>query len=494
MRGRRCGGDRGGIAKSPGSATRGCSVAGCLRRVMYVTEYRQHRPRAPGAPPHGFPIPGAPQPAGVVERGPVPSRQAQQYPPPRLRTFDKVWRYGLATLAIAFSLLLLLALRVLSDSPDNTSEVVPPPLWYIWLSVAVSVVAVWIIRYRRRHPLRVLSFLSVLNAITFVAGPITAWALISLCTRRRWREVWIASGVYLGCVVVGLLVNPWSSRVTLGIGGPGFGPGVLGWISEITAEVGAVVLYVVIGFYVGARRDLMASLKDRAESAERTAELSALQGQSAERNRIAREMHDVLAHRISLVSMHAGVLAYRDDLSPEQTREIARTIQENAHASMTELRTVLGSLRQDDAGESSTMLEWAPPEKPQPLLRDIAELLTDAEAGGAQVEYIDEVAYPELLPGTISRHAYRVVQEALTNARKHAAGSPIAVRVAGAPGRGLELTIRNPLSGNASASAALPGSGLGLVGARERAELTGGWAKYEVTSDNAFELRAWFPW
>lgn len=77
---------------------------------MSVTEYRQHPSRAPGAPPHGSPIPGAPLPAAVVEREPVPSRDTQQYPPPRPRTYDKVWRYGLATLSTVLSLLLLLAL------------------------------------------------------------------------------------------------------------------------------------------------------------------------------------------------------------------------------------------------------------------------------------------------------------------------------------------------------------------------------------------------
>ena len=100
------------------------------------------------------------------------------------------------------------------------------------------------------------------------------------------------------------------------------------------------------GMYIGARRELVASLHDRAERAEREQALRVEQAQANERARIAREMHDVLAHRMSLVAMHAGALAYRTDLSPEQTRHAAEVIQANAHRALADLREVLGLLRE----------------------------------------------------------------------------------------------------------------------------------------------------
>ena len=116
-------------------------------------------------------------------------------------------------------------------------------------------------------------------------------------------------------------------------------------------------------------------MRAQVEQAEREQQLRVAQGQAAERQRIAREMHDVLAHRISLVSMYSGALAYRDDLSPEQTREIAETIRENANLALTELRGVLGSLRGEDG------------DRPQPTLADLPGLIDDNRAAGLRIEF-----------------------------------------------------------------------------------------------------------
>ena len=245
----------------------------------------------------------------------------------------------------------------------------------------------------------------------------------------------------------------------------------------LIASGGGVLLYtavlVAIGMYTGARRELIAS---KLAQAEREQQLRVAQGQAAERQRIAREMHDVLAHRISLVSMYSGALAYRDDLNPQQTREIAETIRDNATLALTELRGVLGSLRGEDG------------DRPQPTLADLLGLIADNRAAGLRIEF-SGLALEGLSPA-VSRHAYRIVQEGLTNARKHAPGTMVEVRLSGDPDSGLRIELRNPVNGR---GAAIPGGGYGLLGLAERTNLVGGWTEHGIR-DDVFQLEAWMPW
>jgi signal transduction histidine kinase len=234
------------------------------------------------------------------------------------------------------------------------------------------------------------------------------------------------------------------------------------------------------GAYIGSRRELIWSFRHRAERAEAEQELRIAQARGNERQRIAREMHDVLAHRISLISMHAGALAYRTDLAPEQVRETASLVSDKAHEALAELREVLGVLRA------------AEPTRPQPTLVDLRELVAEAEATGMRVVLDDTVPDPAAVPDRIGRTVYRLVQEGLTNARKHAPGSPVTVEVRGAPDGWLRVVVRNGRNGLAGPAAAT-GAGLGLVGMRERVELAGG--RLEVTEDpGTLVLEAWLPW
>ena len=198
-------------------------------------------------------------------------------------------------------------------------------------------------------------------------------------------------------------------------------------------------LAIITGFYVRARRELVASLHERVLTAEREQALTTEAARDAERTRIAREMHDVLAHRISLVAMHAGALAYREDLTREQTAETAATIQANAQLALAELRQVLGVLR---AGRVPDGVE-----APQPTLAELAALLADVREAGSQVQ-LDVLGLRECdlakIPATLSRTWFRIVQEALTNARKHAPGEPVSVRLTGEPGGFLDARGAQP--------------------------------------------------
>ena len=185
--------------------------------------------------------------------------------------------------------------------------------------------------------------------------------------------------------------------------------------------------------------------------------------QLAERTRIAREMHDTLAHRLSLISMHAGALEYRGDLDRDTIQATAGVLRDTAQKAARELRTVLSVLREETADTS-----------PQPTVHSIPALVETVRAAGTDVTlHLDpplQSAAADSLDDSTSRHLYRVVQEGLTNAQKHAPGMPVTVRLTGAPGRGITVTISNPVS----ASVPPASDGLGLVGLAERARLANG--------------------
>ena len=253
------------------------------------------------------------------------------------------------------------------------------------------------------------------------------------------------------------------------------------WAALLIAALIAAVL-VAVGSSVGSDRARVQSLRDRAETSEREQQARVAAARAEERTRIAREMHDVLAHRISLVSMHAGALTYRDDLPREQQIAVARTIEDNAQLAMRDLRDVLGVLRAPDGGHGI-------PQPPQPGIEDLPALVAEAQAAGARVELDDRLA--DLVPATTGRTVYRIVQESLTNARKHAPACPVTVTVEGEPGEGVEVVVSNPLP--VGVVAAPSGAGLGLLGLHERVDLLGG-ALAHGAAGGRFVVRASLPW
>jgi signal transduction histidine kinase len=239
--------------------------------------------------------------------------------------------------------------------------------------------------------------------------------------------------------------------------------------------------------YLGARRDLIASLHDRAERAEREQALQVSTARAGERTRIAREMHDVLAHRMSLVAVHAGALAYRTDLSAAETRETAAIIQANSQRALADLREILGLLRDTERGIDVTH------HRPQPTLSDLDSLLDDERAAGARVTLHSDMEDLDALPESIGRSAFRIVQEGLTNARKHAPHAIVTVELTGHPGHGLDLSVRNPVWVGGELNGK-DGTGFGLVGLAERAAASHGRFEHGLTRNGDFVLRAWLPW
>ncbi len=393
-------------------------------------------------------------------------------PPPPLSAWSRTWRV-LVALVVGAIVWGVIALEV-----DAAPEVISPDRAVVILALdaVVGLLGIGLMLLRRRF--RIPAVLA-LTALTCVSSSVVApWsvAVVSLATRRRWREV-----VPLG--LLSLLVPAVYARVN-----PASGNGAPWWVTYALGLLAYGIL-VMIGFYVGARRELLAGLQLRAETAEREQSLRVTQAREQERTRIAREMHDVLAHRISLVAMHAGALTYRDDLTRDETRVAAGIIQDGAHQALTDLREVLGVLR-DPTGDGD-----ASPPRPQPTLRDVPALVAEAVEGGMRVRLDDELPPEADVPAATGRTIYRMVQEALTNARKHAPGIPVSVRLTGSPGDRLALEVRNRLPVRMPVAAeVVPGAGMGLTGLAERAALADGGLEHGPTEEREFVLRAWLPW
>ena len=325
-----------------------------------------------------------------------------------------------------------------------------------------------LVAWRRRFPVAVALVLNLLSAVSgSIGGPATL-ALVSLATRRQWREIIPVGLVGLGASIVLVQIDP------TGANDP--------W--QLTTSFVAAIVAVTIGWgmYIGSRRELLARLRERAETTESEQAARLAQARTAERTRIAREMHDVLAHRISMVTTYAGALSYRDDLTPEQVRETAGIIQENSHQALVELRQVLGVLR-EDSGD-------ADPERPQPSAVDLPGLVDDARESGMNVAA--DLGPVDAIPDLLGRTAYRVVQEGLTNARKHAPNTLVTVGLEGGPDDGLTIAVRNPI--HIGTSLDVPSSGLGLMGLSERATLAGGRLRHGITADREYALTVWLPW
>ncbi|MBQ1034277.1 sensor histidine kinase [Micromonospora sp. C97] len=315
----------------------------------------------------------------------------------------------------------------------------------------------------RRWPLFLAAAVGWLVLAAAAAGVVASYqAGLRLRGRRLAGYLAGAAVVLAGGVLVGLEVGG-TRRITTATSG-----------NVLILAAGLVGLPLVFGLWVRARRDTLAALRDRAERLEREQEARADQARAEERTRIAREMHDVVAHRVSLMVVHAGALEVTA-VDPA-TVEAAALIRTTGRQALTDLREVLGVLRQ--AG---------PAVLPERGLDALDELIGESRAAGLRVSRQDE-GVPTVLPATLGRTAYRVVREALTNVRKHAADAETVVGLHYLPD-GLEVLVRN---GPSEGGTALPGAGQGLLGLRERVELLGGRLEARP-ADGGFLVRALIP-
>lgn len=375
---------------------------------------------------------------------------------PRLTWWRHTWR---VLLCLSISCLAWIPLCVLQWREERL---------LFWLDVSLGAAAYVAVFWRRRWPVTIAVGINAVGTLSGIAAGPATLAAVSMATHRRWRHLIPLGVLIIASSLAFMIVQPEVSAEPLWLNmsvSVAFTAAALGW-----------------GMYIGSRRELIATLHQRAERAETEQEFRVSQARANERARIAREMHDVLAHRISQVSMHAGALAFRDDLDAEAMRSSASIIQEKANEALTDLRAVLGVLRDPNTGELLN--------QPQPTVGDLPALVGEARESGMNVEYDDLLGDTSGMPDVVGRTVYRIVQEGLTNARKHAPGALVEVRVSGSPEDGVDVLLRNPVGFGKTAA---PRSGLGLIGLAERAALNGG--RLEHTRDGStFVLHGWIPW
>jgi signal transduction histidine kinase len=348
------------------------------------------------------------------------------------------------------------------------------PAWW-WIDLVVGLVAAAALLARRRAPLAVAALVAALGVVVTTVWLAGAVATFALAVRRPWP--W-AVAVAAGSLLVGPL--QWTMRAVT--------PEASSWGTLGYGVVISIAL-VASGAAVRGRQEVMGSLVERAERAESEAALRAEAARTGERTRIAREMHDVLAHRLSLVSMHAAALAHRRaggrSVDPAELADALDVIHRGAQDALNDLRAILGVLRGPDEDGRA----------PQPTLADLDRLVDGVRAAGAHVTLHDDLAGgAAAVPDGCGRALFRIAQEALTNAARHAPGQPVEIRLRGGPGTEAELEVSNPLADPTAGPTPGRSGGTGLVGIAERVELAGGLVLARGPEEGAFRVAVRVPW
>ncbi|WP_210586964.1 sensor histidine kinase [Streptomyces sp. GESEQ-35] len=302
--------------------------------------------------------------------------------------------------------------------------------------------------FRRRVPMTVLAVTGTLSVIESLTGdpraPVAMSAVIALYTvaastdrHTTWRVGLLTMTVLTGAAMLAGPL-PWYAQENLAI---------FAWTG-----IGATA-----GDAVRSRRAVVHAIQERAEKAERTREEEARRRVAEERLRIARDLHDVVAHHIALVNVQAGVAAHVMDKRPDQAKEALAHVREASRSALNELRATVGLLRQSDDPEAPT--------EPAPGLVRLDELVGTFRSAGLHVE-VARTDHGTSLPAAVDLAAYRVIQEALTNVQKHAGTEAKAEVSVVRVGPNVEVTVLDNGAGEDDTPDA--GGGHGLIGMRER--------------------------
>jgi signal transduction histidine kinase len=343
----------------------------------------------------------------------------------------------------------------------------PGALGHLLLAVAGLALAV-----RRRWPVPVFVTAAASSLVYYAAGypdgPGTVGLFVAVYTVTAYgdgdRSLRIVAAGIAGLAVAWLVVADL----------PPFN--AAGWV---LFRIGTAVMAAALGESVRTRRALVAEALARAERAERTREEEARRRVDAERLRIAREVHDTVAHAIAVINVQAGVTAHVLDRRPEQARETLVTIEQTSARALDELRATLGMLRQADDGRV-----------PAAGLGQVEELAAVARQAGLDVK-VEVASPPAELPSAVEQAAYRILQESITNAIRHAGPARLTVSLSAARGQ-LQLLVADDGRGPREADGA-GAVGRGIAGMRERAALLGGELTAGPGPDGGFQVRARLP-
>ncbi|NEE18915.1 sensor histidine kinase [Streptomyces sp. SID7499] len=353
---------------------------------------------------------------------------------------------------------------------DSVSWVLRTPDLLSLLLMTLGAVA---LVFRRRAPLAVLALTGTLSVVESLTGdprtPVAMSAVIALYTvasttdrPTTWRVGLLTMTVLTGtAMAAGPL--PWYAQENLGI---------FAWTG-----IGATA-----GDAVRSRRAFVQAIRERAERAERTREEEARRRVAEERLRIARDLHDVVAHHIALVNVQAGVAAHVMDKRPDQAKEALGHVREASRSALNELRATVGLLRQSGDPEAPT--------EPAPGLDRLDELTGTFRSAGLHVE-VARADQGTTLPAAVDLAAYRIIQEALTNVQKHAGPQAKAEVSVVRVGPNIEITVLDDGSGENETQDS--GGGHGLLGMRERVSALRGTLTTGPRYGGGFRVHAILP-
>ncbi|MFJ6837321.1 sensor histidine kinase [Streptomyces sp. NPDC091209] len=342
-----------------------------------------------------------------------------------------------------------------------------------WPAVALAAVGCSALVWRHRHPFGVLAVtlgcgvafqLLGIRDSPLVTGPVLV-SVYNVAARTDRRTAWAVAAVSAAVLVsAGAMCTPKS------------------WLdADKVAMLAWMALPAAVGDGVRSRRAYVAAVEERAEHAELTREQEAQQRVAAERVRIARELHDIVAHHIALINAQAGVAVHLVDQRPEQILTALKDIRDTSRSALDELRVTVGLLRQSD--------DPIAPRDPMPGLAQVPALLASFERAGLAVSHARRGTAKPLEPA-VDLAAYRIVQESLTNVRKHA-GADHAWLFLHYQGERLTITVED--DGSAGPHHPHPGAGHGLIGMRERAATIGGRLYAGPRPEGGFTVTAELP-
>jgi signal transduction histidine kinase len=343
-----------------------------------------------------------------------------------------------------------------------------------WFMLACQCLADASLAFRRRAPMVVIAILAAFTlAVSLLISPAglltpantgNIWAPLGTVLaaygpfyyRRNLRAAFAAVGTLT--MIVARVWEPSATLITLGVLRTAVGP--------------------LLALYFTARHEVLQGLRDRADRAEREQHLLAERARADERARLAGEMHDVVTHRISLMVLQAGALEIT--ATDDATRRAAEELRAAGCQALEELRDLVGILRTEPDGDQA------------PSISGLPELIAESTAVGTPAELAQD-GDPALASPVVGRTAYRIVREALTNARKHAPGSHVLVSVRYGESQVSLIITNGPAPPGAFSELAATGSGLGLEGLRQRIELVHGTLETGPTADGGFRLEATLP-
>jgi signal transduction histidine kinase len=393
-------------------------------------------------------------------------------------------------------LALLLFIAGIPGSMFGTPDLPQTNPW--WPGVLLNGVGCVALAWRRSNPQAVTAVAAAVASATAALGYLpsplmTGPLMVALFTLadRRGRKLANATALVITAVLTGAAVAGRPHET---------------FALTVTMPIAFLVLPLALGTTARTKRAYLEAVQARAEFAEQTREQEARHRVAEERMRIARELHDVVAHHLALANAQAGTAAHLARTRPEQAREILAELSKTTAAALRELKATVGVLRESDDPDA--------PLQPAPGLAQLPELTSSLASAGLKVVVSTEGTARPLSPG-VDLTAFRIIQEALTNVSKHAVTDTAHVQLGYSHDR-LTITVTDeestatagttatsgttatagtapsPVAG-AAAAAKTPGGGLGLIGMRERAQSVGGYLQAGRRPEGGFEVTAELP-